>query len=88
MNKEKDESLKSWILLLAGLAGIGYQQYTHQTDWMLLVVFTIMTGIPGAAQFISLIRNSPIVLQSSLPQASPSDSELPSSSTKSLEDKV
>jgi hypothetical protein len=65
---KKDDTLKSWILLVAGLAGIAYQQWTGEVNWLLLLIFTTMTGVPGLAQLFSLIKSSPIVLQS---QSSP-----------------
>lgn len=71
MKKERDAQLRSWILLLAGLAGIAYQQWTGEINIILLLIFTAMSGVPGLAQIISLIKNSPIVLQSS---SSPADS--------------
>ena len=65
---KKDEKLKTWILLVAGLAGIGYQQYNGQTDWVLLLIFSAMIGIPGLTEVINLLRNSTTALPSSLPQ--------------------
>lgn len=77
MRPERRSALaKEWILLLAGLAGIGYQMITDNVNIALLLVCTAMTGVPGLAHVLSLIRNSPIVLQSS---SSPPDySELES----------
>jgi hypothetical protein len=66
-----ENRLKSWILLLAGLAGMAYQQLTHNVNLVLLLVFTAMTGVPGLANIISLIKNSPIVLQSYSSQPEP-----------------
>ena len=84
-NKKEDSQVKSWILLLAGLAGIGYQQYTGETDIVLLLIFTAMTGVPGLTQLISLIKNSPIVLQSSSSQQDHLGSDSGNSSTNSSE---
>jgi hypothetical protein len=88
MNSKKEEKLKSWLLLFVGLAGIGYQQYTNETNWILLLIFTAMTGVPGLATLISLIKNSSTVLPSSLPQlgASEQDSELSSSESSGDKD--
>jgi hypothetical protein len=85
MNGKREEKIKSWLLLVAGLAGIGYQQYTGETDWILLLIFTAMTGVPGLTTLISMIRNSTTVLQSSLPLSGDSAQELESSSNTSLE---
>ena len=65
---KNDTKVKSWILLIAGLLGMGYQQYTGEVNWILLLIFASMTGVPGLAHIISLIKNSPIVLQSSSSQ--------------------
>jgi hypothetical protein len=73
VKKETDTKIKSWILLIAGLVGIAYQQYTGEVNWILLLIFTSMTGVPGVATIISLIKNSPIVLQS--PSSPPGSSE-------------
>lgn len=83
MKKENDAQLKSWILLLAGLAGIAYQQWTREVNWVLLLIFTTMTGVPGITQIISLIKNSPIVLYSSSSQQEHTDTESHSSSIQS-----
>jgi hypothetical protein len=81
VEKEKDLQLKSWVLMLAGFSGIGYQQWTGEVDLVLLAVFTLMAGVPGAAQLISLIRNSPIVMQSSSSPPESLDTEQENSST-------
>lgn len=86
MKKETDAQLKSWILLLAGLTGIAFQQWTGNVNWILLLIFTTMTGVPGVAQIISLIKNSPVVLQSSSSQQERLESGSANSSTSSLED--
>lgn len=87
MSTKRDDAVKSWILLLAGLAGIGYQQWTGDVNIVLLLIFTTMTGVPGIASIISLIKTSPIVLQSSSSQPQRSESEQENSFPKSLEDK-
>ena len=86
MNSNKEEKLKSWLLLIAGMIGIGYQQYTGETDWVLLLIFTAMTGVPGVTTLIALIRNSPTTLQSLLPPQGALEQELESSSNSSSED--
>lgn len=63
--ERKSALVKEWLLLLAGLAGITYQLVTDNVQIALLLVFTAMTGVPGLAHVLSLIRNSPIVLASS-----------------------
>lgn len=83
MSAQKEDRLKSWILLLAGLSGIGYQQYTGKTDWMLLLIFTVMTGVPGVTTIISLLRSSQTTLQSSLPPSEESAQGSESSRTTS-----
>jgi hypothetical protein len=85
----KDEArIKSWILLLAGLAGIGYQQWTGESNLFLLLVFTVMTGVPGLSEFLLLLRNSPTVLQSSSSRQQLSQQESDTVSTKLSEDEV
>ncbi len=64
MNAEKEARIKSWVLMVAGILGIGYQQYTGEKDWMLLLIFIAMIGIPGYTEIISILRNSPTVSQS------------------------
>lgn len=87
MKTKDDARLKSWFLLLAGLAGMAYQQYTGEVSWPLLLIFTLMTGVPGGAYLISLIKNSPIVLQSSVSPEPPLELDLDKSSQKLPEDK-
>jgi hypothetical protein len=82
--ERKAAMVKEWLLLIAGLAGIGYQLITDNVNIVLLIVFTAMAGVPGLANLISLFRNSSTVLQSvSSPQESAeleSGNSLPSSS--------
>lgn len=87
MKKETDAQLKSWILLIAGLCGIAYQQITGERDWVLLLIFTTMTGVPGLANIISLVKSSPVVLQSSLSPQQDLEQDLEKSSQESSEDK-
>ena len=82
-----DTKIKSWILLLAGLAGIAYQQWTGEVNWILLLIFTTMTGVPGLTNLISLIKNSPIVLQSSSSRQELLEQDSDSASQSSLEDR-
>lgn len=85
MNTNREEKLKSWLLLIAGMAGIGYQQYTGKTDWVLLLIFTAMTGVPGVTSVITLLKNSTTMLQSSIPPSPPLELESPSSLDTSSE---
>lgn len=87
MKETSDAQLKSWVLLIAGLIGIGYQQYTGETNWLLLGIFTLMAGVPGATQLFSLIKNSPIVLQSSLSRREQSELDSENAHIDSSEDK-
>lgn len=43
------------MLLIAGLAGIGYQQYTERVVWPLLAVYAVMIGLPGAQALLALL---------------------------------
>lgn len=80
MKKEQDTQLRSWVLLVAGLIGIAYQQWTGDINIVLLLIFSAMTGVPGLAHIISLIRSSPIVIQSSASQQEHAESESDKSS--------
>lgn len=75
---------KDLILFFGGLIGIAYQQITGNVNVVLLMIFTAMTGVPGLMNIISLVRNSPTELPSSLPLPPPSqsasDNVLPQSS--------
>lgn len=81
MRAKDDLRIRSWIFLLAGLAGIGYQQWSGEVNGFLLATYLVMTGIPGIAELFSLIRNSPVVLQSSSSQPEQSEPELDTSSS-------
>lgn len=88
MRKDGDDSkLKSWILLAAGMAGIGYQQWTGEVNWILLLIFTSMTGVPGLTSILALIKSSPTILQSSLSQQQRSELDSNNASQNSSEDK-
>lgn len=43
------------VLFVAGLAGIGWQQYTERVVWPLLVVYGVMVGLPGAQALLALL---------------------------------
>ena len=55
---------KDLVLFIGGLAGIGYQQVTQNVNPYLLLVFSLMAGIPGVTNLIMLIRGSPTDTQS------------------------
>lgn len=77
--------VKDLVLFFGGLAGIAYQQITNNVNIVLLIIFTAMTGVPGLTQIISLVRNSPIVLESRSSQPERSESGSASASQKSLD---
>ena len=62
------------VLLIAGLAGIGYQQYTERVVWPLLVVYAVMIGLPGAQALLAL-------LPSRMPE--PQDEDTPTTGSSS-----
>lgn len=53
------------ILFVFGLAGIAYQQVTGNVNFVLLAIFTAMTGVPGLLQLIGLTRSLRTESQSS-----------------------
>jgi hypothetical protein len=82
----KDEAkLKSWILFVIGLAGIGYQQYTGRVHWLLLLIFTTMTGVLTVTQLVALLKSSHIVSSLSSSQQSLQEPDSDSSSTNASE---
>jgi hypothetical protein len=85
LSEKDDAKLKSWILLGAGLIGIGYQQWTGEVNWILLLILTSMTGVPVVTNLISLLKNTPTVLPSSLSQDAPSELESGNASPNSSE---
>lgn len=87
MNKERDDSLRSWVLLLAGLTGMAYQQWTGNINELLLLIFTSMTGMPGLAHLISLVRSSITALQSPYVPQESRDTESDNSSQSMSEDR-
>lgn len=52
-------------LFVFGLAGIAYQQVTGDVNFVLLAIFTAMTGVPGLVNLITLSRGLRIESQSS-----------------------
>jgi hypothetical protein len=71
--RNTEDKIKVWFLFFFGLFGIGYQQYTHDVNWILLLIFTSMTGSPMVATILSLLKNSPTVISSS--SSPPEDAE-------------
>lgn len=67
------------LLLVFGLAGIGYQQVSGDVNFVLLAVFTTMTGIPGLINLIPLLRGLPTNSRSSQPVSPQPESESDSS---------
>jgi len=83
--------VKDVLLFTGGLAGIAYQQFTGKVDALLLLVFTAMIGLPGAAALWALrntaTQSSPS--QPSEPQqgsshSSPRSSEVGGDTTQDL----
>jgi hypothetical protein len=74
--------LRDVLLLLGGLAGIGYQTVTGKVDISLLIAFLAMTGLPGLTNLVSLLRGGSAGVLSSSPPVSP-DSPSDSSSASS-----
>lgn len=64
------------VLFVFGLVGISFQQVTGNVNFVLLAIFTAMTGMPGLAHLIVLSRG----LRTELP---PPSSALPESSVES-----
>lgn len=71
---------KDLILFLGGLAGIGYQQISGNVNFILLAIFTAMTGVPGLTNLITLLRGTVIKLPSQSPVLPPSSLESENSS--------
>lgn len=70
--------IRDVVLLVFGLAGIAYQQVTGNVNFVLLAIFTAMTGVPGLTNLMPLLRGIPTVSHSS-----PSASEQPSTDSES-----
>lgn len=43
------------VLFVAGLSGIGYQQYTGSVSIPLLVLYGVMLGLPGVSALLQLV---------------------------------
>lgn len=67
------------VLLIAGLAGIGYQQYTERVVWPLLVVYAVMIGLPGAQALLALLPGREPEIEDTPTTGSSSPSPSPSS---------
>lgn len=88
MTTQKESKLKTWVLLVAGIAGIGHQQYTGQKDLVMLAIYIAMVGIPGYTEISSLLKSFITALPSSTspPQELEQDSSsLPSESSTEQE---
>lgn len=66
------------FLFVFGCAGIAYQQLTGDVNFVLLAIFTAMTGVPGVTHLISLSRGMPRGSPTNAP-SSPQASEPPPS---------
>lgn len=66
-------------LFVFGLAGIAYQQVTGNVNFVLLAIFTAMTGVPGLVNLIALSRGLRIESESSSQASQEPQSELDSS---------
>lgn len=47
---------KDIVLFLGGLTGIAFQQITGNVHPLLLLVFSLMAGIPGLTHLIMIVR--------------------------------
>lgn len=72
---------KDVILFSVGLTGIVYQQITGEVQEALLLVFTVMVGLPGALAVNALRLSSTIVSSSRSSPSQEQSSESPKSST-------
>lgn len=72
--------VKDVVLFTVGLAGIVYQQLTGDVNEALLLVFTVMVGLPGALALWTLKNSSSTALSSSSSPSPPQPSDSPSSS--------
>lgn len=70
------------VLLMFGLAGIAYQQVTGEVNFVLLAIFSTMTGIPGFVNLLPLLRGSATGSQSSQPASTSPPTDSPSASEK------
>lgn len=74
-------AFRDGFLLIAGTAGIGFQQVTGETDLLLLGIYMTMLGIPGFSSGLWLLRQigEP---PSSAPPSRPSAGEPPAESDR------
>lgn len=75
--------VKDVVLFATGLSGIVYQQLTGKVDEALLLVFTVMVGLPGALALWTLKSSS-----STASPSSPSPSPSPPSGSESSSPRV
>lgn len=68
---------KDHVLFVAGLAGIGWQQYTERILWPLLAVYVAMLGLRVSQAVVRLLPSLP---QSTAPTDATSGSSSPSAS--------
>jgi hypothetical protein len=68
------------LLLIVGIAGIGYQTIIGPVNVPLLLIFMAMTGLPGLTNILAILQNSSSVLQSLSGQQSESPGESENSS--------
>jgi hypothetical protein len=71
------------VLFVAGLAGIGWQQYTERISWPLLAVYVAMLGLRVSQAVVRLLPGLPPSEPTGDTSGSPSPSGLPSSSRSS-----
>lgn len=83
MTTQKESKLKSWVLLVAGIVGIGHQQYTGQKDLVMLAIYIAMVGIPGYTEISSLLKSFITALPSSTSQQVDSEQGSISSASES-----
>lgn len=85
MSEKLDKAVsvtRDLVLLVFGLSGIAYQQVTGEVNFVLLAIFTTMTGIPGLVNLLPLLRGLPTDSQSSAPASTPPHSDSPNVSEK------
>lgn len=71
--------IRDLTLLGVGSFGIVYQQLTGQIVLPLLILYTAMVGVPGAAGVMRLLARSVPIEPSSLPPPEPSQPSVPGS---------
>lgn len=72
--------VKDVVLFVGGLTGIAYQQLTGKVHELLLLVFTVMVGLPGLQAMWTLKNSSHIDSPSSSSQQRSPSSEQQNSS--------